>query len=163
MEKYREAYFGAYPGLWHHGDYIVINEHGGVVVHGRSDATLNPGGVRIGTAEIYRIVEDLPFVLDSLVVGQRKDGDTRVVLFVVLASGKGLDTGMEQEIRAAIREQATPRHVPAVIRQIGEVPVTINGKKVELAVTQLLHGEEVKNKDALANPAALAQFEGLIL
>jgi len=163
MEKFRSAYFNTYPGVWHHGDYITVNDRGGIVVHGRSDATLNPGGVRIGTAEIYRIVEGLPDVQDSLVVGQRKDGDTRVILFVVLAPGQSLTGETEQEIRAAIREQATPRHVPAVIRQIGEVPVTINGKKVELAVTQLLHGEVVKNKDALANPEALRQFEKLAL
>ena len=161
MEKYRSAYFATWPGVWHHGDYITINERGGVIVHGRSDATLNPGGVRIGTAEIYRIVEELPYVQDSLVVGQQVEGDMRVVLFVVLAPGQALDAALEQEIRAAVREQATPRHVPAVIRQIGEVPVTINGKKVELAVTRILHGEEVTNRDALANPESLAQFEGL--
>jgi acetoacetyl-CoA synthetase len=163
MEKYKDAYFRTYPGVWHHGDYITINGRGGVVVFGRSDATLNPGGVRIGTAEIYRIVEGLPSVLDSLVVGRRSEGDVQVVLFVVLAPGTALDGAMEQEIRAAIRAEATPRHVPAIIRQIDEVPVTINGKKVELAVAQVLHGEPVKNKDALANPAALEQFEALAL
>ena len=163
MEKYRAAYFSTYPGVWHHGDYITINRRGGVRVHGRSDTTLNPGGVRIGTAEIYRIVEGLPQVQDSLVVGQRAGGDVRVVLFVVLAPGTALDTALEQDIRAAIREQATPRHVPAVIRQIAEVPVTINGKKVELAVGNVLHGEPVKNREAMANPDALKQFEGLEL
>ncbi|MCZ6729462.1 MAG: acetoacetate--CoA ligase [SAR324 cluster bacterium] len=163
MEKYRAAYFSTYPGVWHHGDYITITGRGGIIVFGRSDATLNPGGVRIGTAEIYRIVEDLPYVLDSLVVGQRAEGDVRVVLFVVLSEGQILDAALEREIRAVIRAQATPRHVPAVIRQIAEVPVTINGKKVELAVGRMLHGEPVKNRDAMANPGALDQFKNLSL
>ncbi|MBI3992987.1 MAG: acetoacetate--CoA ligase, partial [Candidatus Lambdaproteobacteria bacterium] len=161
--KYKGAYFETYPGIWRHGDYISINEHGGIVVYGRSDATLNPGGVRIGTAEIYRIVEDLPYVQDSLVVGHQTEGDVQVVLFVVMQPGQTLDAAREQDIRKAIRARATPRHVPAVIRAIREVPVTINGKKVELAVTSLLRNEPVKNRDALANPDALKQFEGLRL
>jgi acetoacetyl-CoA synthetase len=161
--KYHRAYFEHYPGVWRHGDFITISGTGGVIVSGRSDATLNPGGVRIGTAEIYRIVEDLPFVQDSIVVGHRAHGDERVVLFVVLRGTASLDAGLEKEIREAIRAKASPRHVPAVIRQIGEVPVTINGKKVELAVSALLRGEAVKNKDALANPDALRQFEGMQL
>jgi acetoacetyl-CoA synthetase len=157
-QKFADAYFDTYPGIWRHGDFILINEHGGIVVYGRSDATLNPGGVRIGTAEIYRIVEDLPFVLDSIVVGHPVDGEVQVVLFVVMRPGETLTPEREQEIRAAIRGKATPRHVPAVIRPISEVPVTINGKKVELAVGNLLRGEPVKNRDALANPQALDQF-----
>ncbi len=163
MEKYRGAYFERFPGVWHHGDFIAIDRQGGVVVYGRSDATLNPGGVRIGTAEIYRIVEELPFVTDSLVVGQPHQGDVRVVLFVVLPRGLALDAAMERQIREAVRQGATPRHVPAVIRQVSEVPVTINGKKVELAVGSMLRGEPVKNRDALANPDALSQFENLAL
>ncbi len=163
MEKYLDAYFRTYPGVWHHGDYITLNRRGGVVVFGRSDATLNPGGVRIGTAEIYRVVEELPFVQDSLVVGHQDDGDVRVVLFVVLIPGTTLDAGLEAEIRAAIRRETTPRHVPALIREIREVPVTINGKKVEMAVGQILRGEPVKNRDALANPEALDQFQGMRL
>ncbi|MCH9044658.1 MAG: acetoacetate--CoA ligase [SAR324 cluster bacterium] len=159
--KYRRAYFEDYPGVWRHGDFITITEQGGVIVHGRSDTTLNPGGVRIGTAEIYRIVETLPFVNDSIVVGHPIGGEPQVVLFVVLRDGLTLDGGLEEEIRRAIRSQASPRHLPAVIRQIAEVPVTVNGKKVELAVAGLLRGEPVKNKDALANPDALKQFEGL--
>ena len=159
MEKYKKAYYEMYPGVWHHGDFMTINERGGIVVYGRSDATLNPGGVRIGTAEIYRIVEQLPWVMDSLVVGHQKDGDVQVLLFVVLADGNTLDSEMEAELRNAIRSQATPRHVPAHIRQITEVPVTISGKKVELAVGGILRGEEVKNRDALANPQALDQFK----
>ena len=158
MEKFRRAYFETFPGLWHHGDFITINDRGGVVVFGRSDATLNPGGVRIGTAEIYRIVEEMPFVLDSLVVGHQKDGDVQVVLFVVMREGNPLTDQLAGEIRNAIRAQATPRHVPAVIHQINEVPVTISGKKVEIAVAGILRGEVVKNRDALANPEALEQF-----
>ena len=161
--RYRQAYFADYPGVWRHGDFITITEHGGVTVQGRSDATLNPGGVRIGTAEIYRIVEDLPFVQDSIVVGQRVEGDERIVLFVVMAGEAALDEALEEEIRAAIRAKTTPRHVPAVIRAIAEVPVTINGKKVEMSVAALLRGEDVDNRDALANPAALDQFTGLSL
>jgi len=161
--KFREAYFDTYPGVWRHGDYISINARGGVVVYGRSDATLNPGGVRIGTAEIYRVVEALPEVVDSLVVGQRVEGDVRVVLFVVPAPGVTLDDALADRIRRALRSEASPRHVPAVIRAIAEVPVTLNGKKVELAAAQVLHGEPVLNRDALANPAALEQFRGLAL
>ncbi|MDH4248373.1 MAG: acetoacetate--CoA ligase, partial [Deltaproteobacteria bacterium] len=161
--KYRSAYFTEYPGAWRHGDFIAITARGGVIVYGRSDATLNPGGVRIGTAEIYRIVEGLPFVRDSIVVGLNRGGDVQVVLFVVLAEGRTLDAALEQELRAAIRAQATARHVPAIIRQIREVPTTINGKKVELAVAALLQGRTVKNQDALANPEALKQFQGLAL
>ncbi|MBI4082785.1 MAG: acetoacetate--CoA ligase [Candidatus Lambdaproteobacteria bacterium] len=159
--KFREAYFEMYPGIWRHGDYIQITPRGGVVVYGRSDATLNPGGVRIGTAEIYRIVEALPEIADSLVVGIERDNDVRVILFVVPAPGQALDAALEQKIRHAIRAEATPRHVPAAIRAIREVPVTLNGKKVELAVANVLRGEEVKNRDALANPDSLKQFEGV--
>jgi len=164
--RYRAAYFEDFPGVWRHGDFVTQTERGGFIVYGRSDATLNPGGVRIGTAEIYRIVEALPAVQDSIVVGHRTAGraeEERVVLFVVPRPGHALDDALEAEIRAAIRAQASPRHVPSVIRQIGEVPVTINGKKVELAVAALLRGESIKNKDALANPDALKQFEGLAL
>jgi acetoacetyl-CoA synthetase len=161
--RYRKAYFDDFSGVWRHGDFVTLTDNGGVVVYGRSDATLNPGGVRIGTAEIYRIVEALPSVQDSIVVGHRSGGEERVVLFVVLRGERTLDEATQAEIRAAIREKASPRHVPAVIRQIREVPVTINGKKVELAVGALLRGEAVDNRDALANPDCLKQFEGLAL
>jgi acetoacetyl-CoA synthetase len=161
--RYRKAYFDHYAGVWRHGDFVTMTGHDGVIVYGRSDATLNPGGVRIGTAEIYRIVEELPYVQDSIVVGHRVDGEERVVLFVVLRGERLLDDATAAEIRAAIREKASPRHVPAVIRQVHEVPVTINGKKVELAVASLLRGEPVQNRDALANPDSLKQFEGLAL
>jgi acetoacetyl-CoA synthetase len=161
--RYRAAYFERYPGIWHHGDFIEIHPHGGIVVHGRSDATLNPGGVRIGTAEIYRIVETLPDIQDSLVIGQPWQGDVRVILFVVPAPGVTLDAALEAKIRESIRAQATPRHVPAKILPIREVPATLNGKKVELAVSRLLQGEPVQNREALANPDSLKQFESLRL
>ncbi len=166
--KYRQAYFEHFPGVWRHGDFVTLTPAGGVTMQGRSDATLNPGGVRIGTAEIYRIVEDLPFVLDSIVVGYRtpeEPAEDKVALFVVLREGESLGEGQEGEIRTAIRTAiratATARHVPAAIRQISEVPVTINGKKVELAVAATLRGETVKNLDSLANPGSLEQFRGL--
>ena len=162
--KYRGAYFEFYPGkcVWRHGDFIEITETGGVIVYGRSDATLNPGGVRIGTAEIYRLVESLPEVLDSLVVGRRTNGDEEICLFVVLREGLVLDAALVEKIRQTIADGATRRHVPRHIRQIREVPYTISGKKVELAVQQILHGEPVRNREALANPQALDQFEGIL-
>lgn len=160
--KYRKAYFEHYPGVWRHGDFIEITETGGVIVFGRSDATLNPGGVRIGTAEIYRIVEGLPEVMDSIVVGRKTaDQDEEVCLFVVLRSGMKLDAALSRKIADAIAAGASKRHVPKHIRQVSAIPHTISGKKVELAVTQVLHGQEVKNKDALANPEALAEFNAL--
>jgi acetoacetyl-CoA synthetase len=160
-EKYLNAYFGRFPGVWHHGDYVEITQRGGVIVYGRSDATLNPGGVRIGTAEIYRQVEALDEVVDSLVVGQRWDDDVRVLLFVVLRAGLELDDALVKKIRDQIRRHTTPRHVPAKILQAPDVPRTLNGKKVEIAATKIIHGEEVKNRDALANPEALDFFQGL--
>lgn len=159
--KYRHAYFETYPGIWRHGDYIRITEDGGVVVYGRSDATLNPGGVRIGTAEIYNPVESMEEIADSIVIGQKWNDDIRIVLFVVMAGGLTLTEEVKSKIRKRIREQYTPRHVPAIILQIGEVPRTLNGKKVEVAVMKIIHGEPVANRDALANPASLKQFENL--
>ena len=162
--KYKKTYFADYPGVWRHGDFVTIHSAtGGLTVFGRSDATLNPGGVRIGTAEIYRAVEALPEVLDSIVVGRKAGGDEEVALFVVLRPGLTLDGALEQRLRDAIRTQATPRHVPKHIRQIPQVPVTINGKKVELAVAAILRGESIQNRDALANPEALQAFESMRL
>lgn len=161
QEKYRSAYFNVYPNIWHHGDYIEITETGGVIIYGRSDATLNPGGVRIGTAEIYRQVETLPEILDSLVVGQDWDGDVRVILFVKLAPGHQLTDEFKQKIKKVIRENATPRHVPAKIISIRDIPMTINGKKVELAVRNIIHNRPVLNKDALANPEALDDYQDI--
>ncbi len=160
-QKYRQAYFDRYPGIWRHGDYIRITEHGGVVVYGRSDATLNPGGVRIGTAEIYNPVESMAEIADSIVIGQKWNDDIRILLFVVMADGLTLTEEVKSNIRRRIREQYTPRHVPAIILPIREVPRTLNGKKVEVAVARVIHGEPVSNRDALANPESLAQFENL--
>ena len=156
--QYHAAYFEKYPGVWRHGDYVKLTPRGGVIVYGRSDATLNPGGVRIGSAEIYGPVESLSEVVDCLAVGQKWRGDVRVVLFVVLRDGLTLTDELREKICATIRLAASPRHVPSVIVQIGEVPRTLSGKKVELAVTQTIHGESVANADALANPASLEQF-----
>jgi len=159
--KYKNAYFELHEGTWSHGDYIEITRHGGVVIYGRSDATLNPGGVRIGTAEIYRQVENIPEVLDSLVVGQDWDNDVRVILFVKLREGIELDDILMKKIKDTIRQNTTPRHVPAKIVAIPDIPYTISGKKVELAVRKVIHAQEVKNKDALANPEALDYYKDL--
>jgi acetoacetyl-CoA synthetase len=160
-EKYLDAYFRHYPGVWRHGDYIEVTEHGGVIVYGRSDATLNPGGVRIGTAEIYRQVEALEEVVESLVIGQPWEDDVRIILFVVLRPGRKLDDALQKNIRDQIRRNTTPRHVPAKIIQVPEIPRTISGKLVEMAVLKTVQGQEVKNKDALANPKALDHFKDL--
>jgi acetoacetyl-CoA synthetase len=161
-EKYFDAYFDYYEGIWRHGDYIEITERGGVIVYGRSDATLNPGGIRIGTAEIYRIVEAMPEITSSIVVGQQHNSDTRVVLFVVLRDGVELSANLISTIKDNIRKGATPRHVPAIVRQVQDIPVTLSGKKVELAVTKIVNGEEVKNRSALANPDCLDEYAGLV-
>ncbi len=160
-EKYRKAYFDKYPGIWCHGDFIQITEEDGIIIYGRSDATLNPGGVRIGTADIYSVVETLPEIADSLVVGQDWQNDVRIVLFVKLAPGQSLTRELENRIRQAIRTQTTPRHVPAKIIPVADVPYTINMKKVELAVRNVIHGKPVTNKDALANPGALDLYADL--
>jgi acetoacetyl-CoA synthetase len=156
--RYHAAYFERYPGVWHHGDYALLTERGGLVILGRSDAVLNPGGVRIGTAEIYRQVEQLDEVLESVVVGQDWQKDVRVVLFVRLRDGLVLDEALRERIRRQIRSNTTPRHIPGVILQVPEIPRTISGKVVELAVRETIHGRAVKNTDALANPEALAHF-----
>ena len=157
-KKYKSAYFSVFPSVWHHGDYIEVTSHGGVKIYGRSDATLNPSGVRIGTAEIYRQVESLEEISDSIVVGQDWDNDVRVLLFVKTAPGVTLDETLKNKIKKTIRDNTTPRHVPAFILPIEDIPVTLNGKKVELAVRNVIEGKPVTNKDALANPGALDQF-----
>jgi acetoacetyl-CoA synthetase len=157
-EKYKNAYFNRFSNVWHHGDFIKVTKNGGVIVYGRSDATLNPGGVRIGTAEIYRVVESIEEVVDSLVVGQNWKNDVRVILFVVLKDEIVLDDNLIEKIKTKIRIAATPRHVPSIIYQVQSIPHTISGKKVELAVTRILNGEKVDNKEALANPESLEQF-----
>ncbi|MBI4612901.1 MAG: acetoacetate--CoA ligase [Planctomycetes bacterium] len=159
--KYRKAYFSAFPGVWTHGDWIEITPEDGVVIYGRSDATLNPGGVRIGTAEIYRLVETLPEIADSLAIGQSWQGDTRIVLFVVLAAGRQLDEDLAGRIKKRIREGASPRHVPAKIVAVPAIPYTRSGKKVEMAVADVVHGVEPANKEALANPEALDAFRNV--
>ncbi|MCX8087373.1 MAG: acetoacetate--CoA ligase [Rhodocyclaceae bacterium] len=156
--KYRAAYFERFPGVWCHGDFAEKTSHGGFIIHGRSDATLNPGGVRIGTAEIYRQVEKLPEVLESIVIGQEWDNDVRVVLFVKLKEGLTLDDDLVKRIKEQIRANTTPRHVPAKILQVSDIPRTKSGKIVELAVREVVHGRPVKNLEALANPEALEQF-----
>jgi acetoacetyl-CoA synthetase len=159
--KYRAAYFERFPGIWHHGDYAELTEHDGIVIHGRSDAVLNPGGVRIGTAEIYSAVEGLDEIVEALAIGQDWQGDVRVVLFVRLKPGVGLDDALRKKIRDTIRACRTPRHVPARIVAVADIPRTLSGKITELAVRNVVHGLPVKNVDALANPQALELFRDL--
>lgn len=161
LKKYRSAYFSVFPNVWHHGDYVEITPRGGVKIYGRSDATLNPSGVRIGTAEIYRQVESLDEIVDSIVVGQDWENDVRVLLFVKTAAGVELDEALKKKIKKTIRDNTTPRHVPALILPIDEIPVTLNGKKVELAVRNVIEGKPVTNKDALANPGILDRFASI--
>ena len=159
--KYRAAYFERFPGVWHHGDYAVLTEHDGIVIHGRSDAVLNPGGVRIGTAEIYSAVEGLEEIVEALAVGQDWQGDVRVVLFVRLKPGVALDEPLRKRIRDTIRAKRTPRHLPAKVIAVADIPRTLSGKITELAVRNIIHGQPVKNVDALANPQALELFKDL--
>ncbi len=156
--KYHAAYFDRYPGIWTHGDFIEVTERGGVIMYGRSDATLNPGGVRIGTAEIYRRIEQMEEISDSVVVGQNWNNDVRVILFVTMTPGFELDDKLKDKIKSDIRKNASPRHVPAKIIQVPDIPYTLNMKKVELAVKNMIDGKEVKNKDALKNPESLDFF-----
>ena len=159
--KYRAAYFEVFPNVWSHGDFIEITEHGGVKISGRSDATLNPSGVRIGTAEIYRQVEALDEIEDSIVVGQDWEGDVRVLLFVKTKAGVTLDQTLVDKIKKQIRDNTTKRNVPAKVLPVNDIPVTLNGKKVEIAVRNVIEGKPVTNKDALANPEALDQFANI--
>jgi acetoacetyl-CoA synthetase len=159
--KYHSAYFDTFPDTWAQGDFALKTENGGYIIQGRSDATLNPGGVRIGTAEIYRQVEGFDEVLESICVGQDWQDDVRVVLFVRLRDGLMLDDELKERVRKAIRQNTTPRHVPAKIIQVPDIPRTISGKIVELAVRNMVHGREVNNADALANPGALELFRDL--
>ncbi len=160
-EKYHNAYFARFANTWHHGDYVLLTEQGGMVIYGRSDATLNPGGVRIGTAEIYRHVEQLEEVMESIVIGQDWDDDVRVVLFVVLKQALKLDEALTKKIRQTIREKCTPRHMPAKVIQVKEIPRTKSGKIVELAVREVVHNRPVKNIHSLANPEALELYRNL--
>ncbi|TPK57953.1 acetoacetate--CoA ligase [Mesorhizobium sp. B2-4-19] len=160
-KKYQAAYFERFDNVWCHGDFAEWTVHGGMIIHGRSDATLNPGGVRIGTAEIYNQVEQMPEILEALCIGQDFDNDVRVVLFVRLAAGVQLDEDLEKRIRAKIRSGASPRHVPARIVAVTDIPRTKSGKITELAVRDVVHGRAIKNKEALANPEALELFRNL--
>lgn len=157
-ERYFNAYFARFENTWAHGDFAQLTEHGGVIIYGRSDAVLNPGGVRIGTAEIYRQVEKVDEVMESIAIGQQHEDDERVVLFVKLRDDISLDDELRDKIKKTVRANATPRHVPAVILQVADIPRTISGKIVELAVRNVVHNEPVKNTDALANPEALDEF-----
>jgi acetoacetyl-CoA synthetase len=164
-ERYHAAYFAKYPNVWCHGDWCELTERGTMLVYGRSDATLNPGGVRIGTAEIYRVVERIDEVEEAVAIGQQwppdNPTDTRVVLFVKLRANVVLEQNLEDRIRFDIRRHASPRHVPARIVQVADIPRTKNGKVVELAVKAVVHGMPVSNTDALANPEALELFKDL--
>lgn len=159
--RYHAAYFDKYPNIWCHGDWVSWTEHGGMVIYGRSDATLNPGGVRIGTAEIYRQVEKLPQIKESIVIGQEWDNDTRVVLFVILSDGVVLDDALTAHIKKQVRDNCTPRHVPAKILAVADIPRTKSGKITELAVRDVVHGRAIKNREALANPEALALYKDI--
>jgi acetoacetyl-CoA synthetase len=159
--KYHAAYFDKFPGIWAHGDFVAKTEHGGYVIQGRSDATLNPGGVRIGTSEIYRQVDGLDEVLESICIGQDWDDDVRVVLFVKLREGLELDDALQDRIRKTIRQNTSPRHVPAKIIRVTDIPRTISGKIVELTVRNIVHGRPVTNSDALANPESLELYRDL--
>ncbi len=160
-QKYHDAYFGRFDNVWHHGDYVRLTEHNGIVIYGRSDATLNPGGVRIGTAEIYRHVEQIDEVVESIVIGQDWDDDVRVVLFLVLQPGLVLNDELLAMVRKTVREKCSPRHVPAKVIQIAEIPRTKSGKIVELAVRDVVHDRKVKNIHSLANPEALELYRNL--
>jgi len=159
-KKYKKAYFEKYPDLWHHGDFIELKASGGLIIHGRSDATLNPGGVRIGTAEIYRVVDELEGIKESLAVGLQHQGVEKIILFVVLDAAESImDKKLENTIKSAIKSKASPRHVPFAIFDIPEFPRTRSGKTVEIAVRRLLEGSEITNRHALSNPDSLIHFE----
>jgi acetoacetyl-CoA synthetase len=160
-KKYHDAYFNVYPNIWRHGDYIVVTERGGVIMYGRSDATLNPGGIRIGTAEIYRQMDLVKEIADCVVVGQNWNNDVRVVLFVQMAEGYELTDDIVNKIKSTIRTNASPRHVPALILPVPDIPYTHNMKKVELAVKKVINNQPVLNKDALRNPEALDYFANI--
>ena len=161
-KRYKDAYFNVYPNIWRHGDYITKNSQtGGITFYGRSDAVLKPSGVRIGTAEIYNQVETLEEIEDSLAIGQNWQGDQRVILFVKLAEGYDLTDELKNKIKKTLREKASPRHVPAKIIETQDIPYTFNMKKVESAVTNIIHGRSVTNRDALSNPTSLDFYEDI--
>ncbi len=159
--RYRAAYFTRFPGHWHHGDFVELSPQGGMVFHGRSDATLNAGGVRIGTAEIYRVVEKLREILECVAVEQLVEGEASIVLFVRLKEGAQLDAELESRIRQRLRSEASPHHVPRILRSVPDIPRTVSGKISEIAVRRTLEGRSVENLQALANPEALHWFRSL--
>ena len=160
-EKYKSAYFGKYSNVWHHGDFAKITKNGGFIIFGRSDTTLNPGGVRLGTAEIYNVVEKFEEIKEAIVIGQTWKNDVRIILFIVLNIGYNLTQEIKNKIKKTIKAEASPRHVPAKIIAILDIPKTKNGKLVELAVKQSIEGEAIKNLEALANPSSLKQFKNI--
>jgi len=160
-KKYHSAYFDMYPNVWRHGDFIELTDRGGIIMSGRSDATLNPQGVRIGTAEIYRLLEQMEEIADSVVVGQDWNSNVRVILFVVMAEGVELTEDVKTKIKQTLRTNASPRHVPAKIVAVPDVPYTLNMKKVELAVRDVIHNRSVHNREALSNPEALDYYADL--
>jgi acetoacetyl-CoA synthetase len=162
-EKYKNAYFANYPGVWRHGDYIVVHsDTGGITFYGRSDAVLKPSGVRIGTAEIYNQVETLPEIADSLAIGQLWENDQRILLFVRMAPGYSLTDEVKTKIKKTLRDNASPRHVPALIIDVPDIPYTLNMKKVESSITNIVNGRPVTNRDALGNPESLDYYEELM-
>ncbi|MBT5440716.1 MAG: acetoacetate--CoA ligase, partial [Candidatus Marinimicrobia bacterium] len=160
-KKFFDAYFNKFKNVWHHGDFIEINNYGGVKIFGRSDATLNPGGIRIGTAEIYRVVDRFDAVNDSLVIGQSINDDERVILFIIISNGYKFSNKLVHDIKKTIFKECSPRHVPEIILETKDIPYTVNGKKVEIAVKKVINGENVENKDALKNPEALDLFKNI--
>ena len=162
-QKYHDAYFNVYPGVWRHGDYVMKNsDTQGVTFFGRSDAVLKPSGVRIGTAEIYNQVDTVPEIADSLAIGQDWQGDQRVLLFVKMSPGAELTDDLQKKVRTMLRDKASPRHVPARIIAVPDIPYTLNMKKVESSVTNIIHGRPVTNRDALANPESLDYYESIL-
>ena len=160
-KKYQSAYFLKYKNIWHHGDYAERKKNGGYIIYGRSDATLNPGGVRLGTAEIYSVIENFKEVKESIVVGQKWDNDVRIILFVVMSKSYSLNDDIILRLKKRIRSEASPRHVPSKIIQVSDIPRTKNGKIVELAVKNTIEGSKIKNIQALANPKVLNEFKNL--
>ena len=160
-EKYNSAYFKKYKNVWHHGDFAERKSNGGYVIYGRSDATLNPGGARLGTAEIYSVIENFKEVKESIVVGQKWDNDVRIILFVVMSKSYSLNDDIILRLKKRIRSEASPRHVPSKIIQVSDIPRTKNGKIVELAVKNTIEGSKIKNVQALANPNVLNEFKNL--
>ena len=160
-QKYKNAYFTYYSNIWRHGDWVKITNRGTMVIYGRSDATLNPGGVRIGTAEIYKVVENFKEILEAIVVGQNWEDDVRVILFVKLSEGNILSEELKSKIKLTLKTKVSPRHVPAKIISIHDIPRTRSGKITELAVRDIIHGKEIKNSEALSNPEALELYRNL--